>query len=148
MTYTTYPATIKQVGFIKSLISERGYTEPVDFGSLTSADASALIEKLLKFSNTGSPIVEEGMYRRNDEIFRVQRSLETGNFYAKKLDVVEMKFIYAQGAIKFLNASHKMSLDEAKAFGVETGFCCVCAKFLTDAKSVANGIGPVCAKNV
>ncbi len=147
MTTTTYPASIKQVGFIKSLISERGYAETVDFGSLTSADASALITKLLAMPTAGG-VTEEGMYRRGDEIFRIQRSLETGNFYAKKLDVVEMKFIYAPGAVKFLSKPHKMSLDEAKAFGVETGFCCVCAKFLTDPKSVANGIGPVCAKNV
>ncbi len=147
MTYTTYPASIKQVGFIKSLISERGYTTPIDFGALTSASASSLISELLAMPTAGG-VTEEGMYRRGDEIFRIQRSLETGNFYAKKLDVVEMKFIYAPGAVKFLSNTHKMSLDEAKAFGVETGFCCVCAKFLTDPKSVANGIGPVCAKNV
>lgn len=147
MTTTTYPASLKQVGFIKSLVSERGYAEAIEFGALTSADASALITKLLAMPTAGG-VNEEGMYRRGDEIFRIQRSLETGNFYAKKLDVVEMKFIYAPGAVKFLSVKDKMTLDEAKAFGVETGFCCVCAKFLTDPKSVANGIGPVCAKNV
>jgi hypothetical protein len=147
MTTTTYPASIKQVGFIKSLISERAFTETIEFGSLSSADASALITKLLAMPTAGG-VTEEGMYRKGDEIFRVQRSLESGNLYAKKLDVVEMKFIFASGAIRTIKSSDKMTLDEAKAFGVETGFCCVCAKFLTDPKSVANGIGPVCAKNV
>jgi hypothetical protein len=147
MTTTTYPASIKQVGFIKSLISERSYTEAVEFDTLTSSEASSLITKLLAMPTIGG-VTEEGMYRKEDAIFRVQRSLETGNLYAKRLDVVEMKFIYEAGAIKTINASHKMSLEEAKAFGVETGFCCVCAKFLTDPKSVAMGIGPVCAKNV
>lgn len=147
MTTTTYPASIKQVGFIKSLISERGYTQTVEFGTLTSAEASTLITKLLAMPTAGG-VTEEGMYRKGDAIFRIQRSLESGNLYAKRLDVVEMKFIYEAGAIKTLRSSDKMTLDEAKAFGVETGFCCVCARFLTDAKSVAAGIGPVCAKSV
>lgn len=147
MTTTTYPASIKQVGFIKSLVSERGYVEAIEFGTLSSTEASALITKLLAMPTAGGAS-EEGMYRKGDAIFRVQRSLESGNLYAKKLDVIEMKFLYAQGAIKFLSSADKMTLDEAKAFGVETGFCCVCAKFLTDPKSVAAGIGPVCVKNV
>jgi hypothetical protein len=147
MTTTTYPASIKQVSFIKSLISERGYTQPVEFGTLTSSEASSLISNLLAMPTAGG-VEEQGMYRDGDAIFRVQRSLESGNLYAKRLDVVEMKFIYEAGAIKTLRASHKMTLDEAKAFGVETGFCCVCARFLTDAKSVSAGIGPVCAKSV
>ena len=147
MTTTTYPASAKQVSFIEKLVSERGYADAVVFSTLSSADASALISKLLAMPTAGG-VSEEGMYRRGDEIFRIQCSKESGNLYAKKLDVVEMKFIYAPGAVKFLSSTHKMTLDEAKAFGVETGFCCVCARFLTDAKSVANGIGPVCAKSV
>lgn len=141
------PITTKQSAFIKSLRAERGLTDALDFSLMTSKDASSLISNLLAMPVAGGA-VEEGMYRKNDAIFRVQRSLGNGNLYAKRLDVIEMKFVYEQGAIKFLKGADKMTLDEAKAFGVETGFCCVCAKFLTDPKSVANGIGPVCAKSV
>ena len=140
-------ATIKQVSFINNLREERGVKDAVDFSTLTSKEASDLISQLLAMPTAGG-VEDEGMYRKGDDIFRVQRSLESGNLYAKKLDIVEMKFIFTSGAIRTLKSSDKMTLEEAKAFGVETGFCCVCAKFLTDPKSVAVGIGPVCAKNV
>lgn len=141
------PITTKQVSFIESLRSERGITDAVDFSALTSRDASDLISNLLAMPTAGG-VAEEGMYRKGDAIFRIQRSLQSGNLYAKRLNVIEMKFEFESGAIKTLRAHDKMTLVEAKAFGVETGFCCVCAKFLTDPKSVAVGIGPVCAKNV
>lgn len=141
------PITTKQSAFITSLRAERGLTDALDFSLMTSKDASALISNLLAMP-AKSGVVEEGMYRKGDAIFRVQRSLQSGNLYAKRLDVIEMKFVYEPGAIKLFTGADKMTLDEAKAFGVETGFCCVCAKFLTDPKSVANGIGPVCAKSV
>lgn len=144
---TITKASEKQIGFIKSLIKERAYTGVVEFDTLASKEASDLISKLLTMPTVGG-VTEEGMYRTGDAIFRVQRSLQSGNLYAKRLDIIAMEFAYEAGAIKMLTASDKMTLDEAKAFGVETGFCCVCAKFLTDPKSVANGIGPVCAKNV
>jgi Family of unknown function (DUF6011) len=35
----------------------------------------------------------------------------------------------------------------AKAHGLKTGVCSCCGRALTDPKSVAAGIGPVCAKN-
>ena len=57
-------------------------------------------------------------------------------------------FEYDKGAIYKLTAGDRMTLEQAKLFGVETGLCCVCGILLTDPKSVANGIGPVCAKRV
>lgn len=139
-------ATPKQVAFIRSLMSERTYAESVDFDALTSATASRLIGALLQAPLTSAPAIEIGMYRTADfAIYRVQASRETGNLYAKRLNITG-GFDYEQGAIRKLSASDKMTLDEAKAFGVETGLCCVCGAFLTDPKSVAVGIGPVCAK--
>jgi hypothetical protein len=61
-------------------------------------------------------------------------------------DIEEMGFIYSAGAMRVLTPEMKMTLEEAKQFGIETGICCVCGAYLTDAKSVAEGIGPVCAK--
>jgi hypothetical protein len=95
--------------------------------------------------------LEVGMYRKGGEIYRVHRSRESDRLYAKRLvlDLLakrEATFVYDRGAIMFLTPEDRMSLSEAKAFGVETGICCVCGAFLTDPKSVAEGIGPVCAK--
>jgi hypothetical protein len=104
--------------------------------------------------------VDEGMYRHDGEIFKVQRGRESGNLYAKRLVEiggkrladederdVHFEFQYAAGAIRMLTADERMTLDEARAFGIRFGVCCVCGASLKDADSVRNGIGPVCAKN-
>jgi hypothetical protein len=143
-------ATVKQVSFIKSLISERSYSGEVDFGSLTSREASNLISTLLAMpkANTASPVVpvtEVGMYQlANGAIYRVKPTRQSGYLYAMRLNI-EGGFDYEQGAIRKISATDKMTLEQAQAFGVATGLCCVCGAFLTDPKSVAQGIGPVCA---
>jgi hypothetical protein len=60
--------------------------------------------------------------------------------------VWDTQFKYAEGAMRFIDASWKMTIDEAKAFGALYGTCCVCGRTLTDEKSIAAGIGPVCAE--
>lgn len=52
---------------------------------------------------------------------------------------------YAGGMIRKLNSSHRMTLEQAKEYGALYGVCCRCAAPLTDEKSIAAGIGPVCA---
>lgn len=148
-------ASERQVSFIKTLIAEREYTEAIDIANLKSSDASALIGSLLKMprviAGSGRPVhdddLELGVYHTPEgAIYRVHKSRETGRLYAKMFDIEEMKFVYSAGAMRFLTPEMKMTLAEAKQFGVETGICCVCGAYLTDDKSVAEGIGPVCAK--
>lgn len=149
----TKPVSEKQVAFLSTLLSERVNEFAVDFATLTSVEASRLIETLLgsprKAGSSVERITEEGMYRNAEgDIFRVQKARETGNLYAKRLDVLAGGFEYVQGAIRLIKPSDRMTLDEAKAFGVEYGICCVCGAFLTNAVSVAEGIGPVCGGRV
>lgn len=104
-------------------------------------------------------MLTDGMYRtRNGDIFKVQTSKTSGHLYAKHLRPISgerlteadtrirFEFVYAPGAVQALTEDMRMSLDEAREFGIRTGTCCVCGAFLKDATSVANGIGPVCAK--
>lgn len=143
-------ASEKQVAFIQTLLAERDYSGAVDFTALSTADASALIGDLLNAPRKAGATValEVGMYRTADgNIYRVQLSRELGKPYAKRLNTAG-GFDYEQGAIRKLTAGDKMTLEDAKAFGVETGLCCVCGAFLTDPKSVTAGIGPVCAGRV
>ena len=147
----TKPASDKQVAFLHTLISERVFEGAVDFATLTSAEASSLITELLNSPRKlgAERVSDEGMYRNAEgDIFRVQRSKESGNLYAKRLDIIDGGFVYEAGAIRNLKPSDRMTLDEAKAFGVEYGICCVCGAFLTNEVSVAEGIGPVCGGRV
>jgi hypothetical protein len=93
--------------------------------------------------------VTEGMYRKDGTIFKVQRAVNgSGNLYAKVLVVDgpgEGRFEYAPGAIRRLDVTDAMTREEAAEFGHLYGVCCVCGRTLTDERSIADGIGPVCA---
>jgi hypothetical protein len=144
----TNPASERQVAYISTLIAERGYPEPVDLKTLTSRTASELISKLMAMPKLGRGIdkaLSQGMYHLAGDIYRLKESRQTGRLYATRL-TIDHKFEYAPGIAYRLTSENKMTLEQAKAYGVETGFCCVCGAFLTDERSVRDGIGPVCAK--
>jgi len=154
-------ATDKQLALLTRLATERAY--PL-FGpeGLTRAQASSLIDQLMQMprASTGKAIAitEPGMYRdAAGKLFKVQLSKESEKLYAKALvpirgkrlseedKIVGWEFVYSQGAIFSLRQEDRLTLDEAKAFGIKYGVCCVCGRTLVDASSVAAGIGPICA---
>jgi len=106
-------------------------------------------------------ITESGMYQRDGIIFKVQQNREKTRCYAKRLqpingqrlsedgtEVVHFEFVYERGAVWALSPEDRMTEEAAKTFGLKYGMCCVCAAPLSDAKSVARGIGPSCAKRI
>lgn len=157
-------ATEKQIDFIKRLAAERPtFDFAVDanifehhLDRLSNREASGLIEKLLQMpkpvqqvASDGIPLAEikPGSYWTFDgKVARVRESRSSGRLYAELLNAESEKFEYSRGAIFKLKS--RMTLDEAKAWGAQHGLCCVCAKLLTDPKSIEAGIGPVCAKRV
>lgn len=93
-------------------------------------------------------VTETGMYRVNGRIYKVLPSRSSDRHYAKEL-VGEgdgtYRFTYAPGAMRLIRAEHRMTDEQAREFGRTTGICCVCTTTLTDPKSIAAGIGPVCS---
>lgn len=116
--------------------------EPVDHRSAPGSD-DAFVGAMRE-----TKPVTEGMYKVDDVIYKVVRSKSSGFNYAQRLEMKgdgSYKFEYAAGAIKAITAEHRLTLAEAKAYGVRTGICCVCGRLLTNPESIALGIGPVCA---
>ena len=128
---------------------ERGHA---DFSAekcyaFTSKEMSIQIDQLLKTPRvlvSSKPTLEDGIYIKDGVVYKVQTS-GADRKYAKVLQTGG-GFSYVAGAIKSLTAQHKITLEQAKAYGIQFGVCCVCGALLTDAKSVDAGIGPVCAK--
>jgi len=155
----TMAATDKQKGLIEKLLAEKdtGGLRVPDLEKIGKRQASTLIEFLLKqpkkavvpqaaidaVKEPRTIAVTEGMYRMDGHIYKVQVATESGRLYAKMLQ--GNSFVYSKGAIFRLVPEHRMTLDEAAAFGKLYGQCCVCGRTLTDEVSIANGIGPVCA---
>lgn len=161
-------ASEKQTAFIRRLVAERDTTDagPIPApDTLSTTQASVWIDVLMRCPkaaaapDAGEPVTEPGMYRKGEDIYKVQRSRTSGRLYAKRLqaiggrrmidateDVVSFEFVYANGDIFKLSPTDAMSREDAQAFGIRYGVCCVCAAALKDAESVALGIGPVCRK--
>lgn len=154
---TEPPATEKQVAFIRRLREERGIdvNDPLP-GGATKRSASAYIEKLLAMPKQ----VDRGLRReppegihvifRGDtpmEIYKVQVAVHgSGRKYAKALNMETGEFEYAGRRPLFsLSKNTLMTLEQAKTFGHLYGMCVRCGATLTDEKSIAMGIGPVCA---
>lgn len=154
------PASEKQVNFLTRLLSEKAITDEQrskigDPSTLESKAASRVIDWLIKqpgaagadaIARQNLASLDVGMYSKDGEIYRVKRSKTSGNLYATIL--MGSSFEYKVGVIRTLTPEHRMTLEQAKAYGVQTGVCCVCAAVLTDPKSIAAGIGPVCAGRV
>lgn len=143
-------ASPAQLGFLRTLCEEQGEEIRTSY---TKAEASAEISRLLEVREqtqvrTPGKAAEEGMYRKDGVIYKVQIAVHgSGRPYAKKLVETggEWEFVKAPGMQFRLTAKDKMTLEEAKEFGKLYGTCCVCGRTLTKEESIAEGIGPVCS---
>lgn len=105
-------------------------------------------------------IEDAGVYLLPDgAIAKVQANREKTRTYAKLWvgisgrrlslagSVERGEYRYEPGLVELVaEQGRKMTLDEAKQFILLYGQCCRCARRLKDAKSVEQGIGPVCVK--
>jgi hypothetical protein len=172
--WKTQPASEKQTALIAQLLDSKELSEVFETSArkaladgLTKGMASTMIEMLFdaprkaapvaEGAEARTPVAEEGIYERADVVYKVQKSA-AGRFYAKVLvangarrltemgEIVKGSFEYEAGAVNEIGAEDKVSLERAKELGHLTSICIVSGTPLEDAKSVAAGIGPVCAK--
>lgn len=149
------PASDKQLAYIEALKSQRQGAEQfieqfyAGYGSdkLTAPWAKHLIDSLLALPAIARRVlVDVGAYRYNGIIYSVRRGRESGNLNAFSWDTATNQWQYA-GAIKFeLRPQHRLTLEEALTFGVQTGSCAHCGVTLTNKTSAMIGMGPVCRK--
>lgn len=87
--------------------------------------------------------IEPGFYRNptdsESRVIRVKVS-RSGFPFAGYVDGEA----YVRGLIKDVKPEWKISVDEIRAYGRETGMCMVCSRELTNPESIESGIGPVC----
>lgn len=141
-------ATEKQVSYLLALAATRlGGAEAlsqVNLAALPFDKASDLITTL-KDAPEKPVVIEVGAYRHNGLVYSVRSNVDNDRLYAVHwVDGSWSERDYR--IVRDITPESRLSLDEAKAFGVLTGCCCHCGRTLTDTKSVLAGIGPVCAK--
>ncbi len=89
---------------------------------------------------------EPGIYQVGDDIYRVKKSRSTGYLYAEKHDGKSFDYDLGRGAMRIIKASHLMTTEQAKAFGMRWGMC-VNGHPLSDRTSRYFGYGECCASN-
>lgn len=164
-----------EIGRLKALPSlPIDYAEAAEFAAFGREQTSEYLGGQESHRTAQTPVtLEAGMYQMDETIYKVQLAVHgSGNPYAKRLvktdrcrecDGVEeydhdgvtghkydpkWTFEYAPGAIRELRPEHRMTLEEAKAFGALYGTCCVCGRTLTNETSIEEGIGPICGGRV
>lgn len=158
---TGIPATQRQIDFINGLKVERevpeglmeGYRSVWRSGLFTAKVASALISEMSVFPTrpgvVRKNVAVEGVHNVSGQIIKVQRSQNSGYLYAKVLTQElsgKWSFTHMPGGLKLVSESTKLTLEDAKKYGSLYGTCCVCGRTLTDEKSIAAGIGPICSE--
>jgi hypothetical protein len=144
-------ATEAQTRFLSTLMAERVHSfSDVRLADISKSQASAMIEELLASPRLQTVTFEAtvGFYVREGQVFRVQKSKNSGNLYAKALVTEEFgraHWEYAPGVVKSLKDSQRLTLDSARDLGLAHGVCVICGRTLTNPESVDAGIGPICS---
>lgn len=110
-----------------------------------NAKAAGLAYPKLRFADfTFSPA---GARSRNPGAIYV-KSRHDGEYYGKVMDGRFVRALNTDGETEqAILAVVADPHNAAIAYGKQFGICCCCGRELTDPKSVAKGIGPVCEKN-
>lgn len=105
------------------------------------------------------PTLTPGVYDVDNHVYVVKFNREKTRLYAQRLveiasdrltesgDFVKIEFVYEPGAIFTIKPEHKMDFERAKTLTIRYGRCINCRRPLKAAKSVEQGIGPVCRKS-
>ncbi|HEX2616634.1 MAG TPA: DUF6011 domain-containing protein [Flavobacteriales bacterium] len=164
MATVTKPASDKQRALISRLMDEKFIEDtiaPVLHDLIakmeTTKQASAIISMMMALPTApgmerqGTTRFEPaaGVYRMEDELYRVQIAKSSGQWYAQRAikpatEGGKLKWEYLG---KRINLADAEALDEAEA-GRFFGYCIRCNAELTDPESIARGMGPVCASRV
>jgi len=155
------PATPKQIAYAQYLVRtkrngftlERATLDRYNVKELNDLrfkgkEVSAFIELLSKDKDLERTITEVGAYRWNGKVISVRIGRESGKWQVWEFNdsIKKWEFIYKKSWILLhLTPAMKLSLEEAIKVSAQTGTCVHCGRTLTDLKSVAGGMGKVCA---
>ncbi len=157
--YAPRMATPGQRDYVSDLLEEKEHDNPVNVDTLTFAEASALIDTLIRAPRKGTNLAD-GMYRKDGVLYRVKtdkrgrKLCHRGTLVSDEVRGTDgtiitpavIKFSSDQRALARLSDADLMTRDQVCEFGVSYGIC-VYGHPLTDPVSVAAGIGPKCADN-
>jgi hypothetical protein len=159
--YVEY-ATDKQVAYAQSLVdTKEGGLEAYlyvlqknkvrELKYFTRKEVSELINTL-RTKATKEPtmqITEVGAYLYEGVIYSIRLGVESKKWQVWSYSDEQKKYVRddsKKNILPLITPAHRLTLRDAIKYSAQTGRCCHCGRTLTKAKSIAGGMGAICAK--
>ena len=158
-------ASEKQLSYAQSLIqTKEGGLETLNhyllnrkvnaLDELSRVDVSAIINQLrvAQVKQVPITITEVGAYLVEGVIHSIRKGNQSKKWQVWSYDSQAGKYLREFNQVKEdsilqkVQPADRLTLELAIKYSVQTGICCHCGRTLTVLKSVAGGIGPICAK--
>jgi hypothetical protein len=158
------PPTEKQLDFARTLVtSKEGGQELLanvlqsksvhSLEQLSRADVSAIINSLKNTKTKEIPIKisDVGAYLVDETIYSIRQGSESKKWQVWSYNAEAEKYLrndkeVEKTILEKVEVTNRLTLEQAIKYSAQVGICVHCGRTLTVLKSVAGGIGPICAK--
>ena len=155
------PPTERQVQFAQSLVTSKeggqGLLANVlqakgvhELSQLGRADVSAIINSLKNVKDAPMKITEVGAYLLDGTIYSIRQSNESRKWsvwtYSADVNKYVRNDVVKNEVLKKVEPKDRLTLELAIKYSAQVGICVHCGRTLTLLKSVAGGMGAICAK--
>jgi hypothetical protein len=156
--------TERQVSFAQSLVtSKEGGQELLanvlqargvhSLEQLSRSDVSAIINSLKNTKTKEIPIKisDVGAYLVDETIYSIRQGSESKKWQVWSYNAEAEKYLrndkeVEKTILEKVEVTNRLTLEQAIKYSAQVGICVHCGRTLTVLKSVAGGIGPICAK--
>ena len=156
------PPTERQVQFAQSLVTSKeggqGLLANVlqskgvhELSQLSRVDVSAIINSLKNVKDAPMNITEVGAYLLDGTIYSIRQSNESKKwsvwtYEGGNVNKYVRNDVVKNEVLKKVEPKDRLTLELAIKYSAQVGICVHCGRTLTLLKSVAGGMGAICAK--
>ena len=134
-------------GLLANVLQSRGVHE---LTQLSRGDVSAIINSLKLVKNAPMKITEVGAYLLDGTIYSIRQASESKKWsvwtYSDEVKKYVRNDVATKEILKKVEPTDRLTLELAIKYSAQVGICVHCGRTLTLLKSVAGGMGAICAK--
>ena len=156
------PPTERQVQFAQSLVTSKEGGQNLlanvlqskgvhELSQLSRVDVSAIINSLKNVKDAPMKITEVGAYLLDGTIYSIRQSNESKKwsvwtYEGGNVNKYVRNDVVKNEVLKKVEPKDRLTLELAIKYSAQVGICVHCGRTLTLLKSVAGGMGAICAK--
>ena len=134
-------------GLLANVLQSRGVHE---LSQLSRSDVSAIINSLKSVKDAPMKITEVGAYLLDGTIYSIRQASESKKWsvwtYSDEVKKYVRNDVATKEILKKVEPKDRLTLELAIKYSAQVGICVHCGRTLTLLKSVAGGMGAICAK--